>query len=269
VRFVFDLRFPGQQYDCDSATGFNYNYFRDYDTIGGRYVQSDPIGLDGGISTYGYAGGMPTIATDPDGLFWGIAFRLIARNTARQGARASSRALSTARANPQMAGLTAAAAAGTTYYGNRLANDLSAIAGTVHWAESVGSGEGASCPPTADTAGTPPGGPDWDDEDNKAGQNFNRDLQASDLGAQGHIREIRGNFSYNNGVATMRIEMIRGEISNPLQIVKNMANTARSYGATTLRIEGTIANQRLYNILQGRYGLTSNGATDSIIIRLR
>lgn len=64
--FVLDLRYPGQQYD--SATGFNYNYFRDYDPSTGRYSQSDPIGLGGGISTYGYVGGNPMIEIDPFGL---------------------------------------------------------------------------------------------------------------------------------------------------------------------------------------------------------
>ena len=66
THFVFDLRFPGQRYD--GATGLHYNYFRDYDPSTGRYVQSDPIGLRGGISTYGYVGGNPMIWIDPDGL---------------------------------------------------------------------------------------------------------------------------------------------------------------------------------------------------------
>ena len=64
--FVFDLRFPGQRYD--GATGLNYNYFRDYDPATGRYVESDPIGLDGGISTYGYVGGNPLTFDDLYGL---------------------------------------------------------------------------------------------------------------------------------------------------------------------------------------------------------
>ena len=64
--FVLNMRFPGQRYDSDS--GLNYNYFRDYDPSTGRYSQSDPIGLGGGISTYGYAGGNSMARIDPDGL---------------------------------------------------------------------------------------------------------------------------------------------------------------------------------------------------------
>jgi RHS repeat-associated protein len=52
-----NLRFPGQYYD--QATQLHHNYFRDYDPSVGRYVQSDPIGLAGGINAYGYVGGIP------------------------------------------------------------------------------------------------------------------------------------------------------------------------------------------------------------------
>ena len=56
--------------------GIFYNYFRDYDPITGRYVESDPIGLDGGLNTYGYVGGSPLGAVDPKGLYASILLRL-------------------------------------------------------------------------------------------------------------------------------------------------------------------------------------------------
>jgi RHS repeat-associated protein len=71
VAFTLDLRFPGQRYDA--ATGLNYNYFRDYEPSTGRYVQSDPIGLGGGVSTYAYVSGNPVTRIDPDGLVaWSV-----------------------------------------------------------------------------------------------------------------------------------------------------------------------------------------------------
>jgi RHS repeat-associated protein len=44
-----------------------YNYFRDYDPAIGRYIESDPIGLDGGLNTYAYASQNPIALSDADG----------------------------------------------------------------------------------------------------------------------------------------------------------------------------------------------------------
>ena len=63
---TFNLRFPGQYYD--SETGLNYNYARDYDPATGRYVESDPIGLHGDISTYAYVMDSPLNSDDALGL---------------------------------------------------------------------------------------------------------------------------------------------------------------------------------------------------------
>lgn len=38
-------------------------------TASARYVQADPIGLEGGPNVYSYANNAPTIYTDPSGLF--------------------------------------------------------------------------------------------------------------------------------------------------------------------------------------------------------
>ncbi|MDJ0710061.1 MAG: RHS repeat-associated core domain-containing protein [Woeseiaceae bacterium] len=66
VNVQVNLRFPGQYYD--SETGFHYNYYRNYDPSTGRYLESDPIGLDGGLNTYIYVENMPTTYVDPFGL---------------------------------------------------------------------------------------------------------------------------------------------------------------------------------------------------------
>ena len=48
--------------------GLHYNYFRTYDPTTGRYLESDPIGLGGGLNSYGYVGGNPTRFFDFFGL---------------------------------------------------------------------------------------------------------------------------------------------------------------------------------------------------------
>jgi len=63
---VNNLRFPGQYFDQE--TGLHYNNLRNYDPTIGRYIETDPIGLNGGINTYLYANSNPLRFVDPLGL---------------------------------------------------------------------------------------------------------------------------------------------------------------------------------------------------------
>lgn len=68
--YAYNLRFPGQYFDKE--TNHHYNHHRDYESTTGRYVQSDPIGLNGHINTYLYVAGNPARFADPSGLLFGV-----------------------------------------------------------------------------------------------------------------------------------------------------------------------------------------------------
>jgi RHS repeat-associated protein len=64
------FRFRGQY--ADEETGLCYNRHRYYDPEIGRYISADPIGLEGGVNAFAYAGNCPTSAVDVDGLIYSI-----------------------------------------------------------------------------------------------------------------------------------------------------------------------------------------------------
>lgn len=59
------IGFPGQ---VEQHADLYYNYHRDYDPTLGRYVQADPIGLEGDFNPYQYAEANPLVGVDPYGL---------------------------------------------------------------------------------------------------------------------------------------------------------------------------------------------------------
>jgi len=60
--FFINLRFPDQQFDAEAGT--HYNYFRDYEPASGRYIQSDPIRMRGGIASFSYGYSEPLFDRD-------------------------------------------------------------------------------------------------------------------------------------------------------------------------------------------------------------
>jgi RHS repeat-associated protein len=58
-------RFPGQLLDAE--TGLAQNYHRDYFSMFGRYLEGDPIGLNGGLNLFGYVRSSPIWSLDPIG----------------------------------------------------------------------------------------------------------------------------------------------------------------------------------------------------------
>ncbi len=64
-----NLRFPGQYEDVE--TELHYNRFRYYDSKSGRYLRTDPIGLNGGINLFAYVKNNPIKLVDYMGLYCG------------------------------------------------------------------------------------------------------------------------------------------------------------------------------------------------------
>ncbi len=60
-----EIIYCGYRFDSESQLYYVRN--RNYNPVLGRWIQRDPIGYDGGINLYEYAGDHPVAATDPKG----------------------------------------------------------------------------------------------------------------------------------------------------------------------------------------------------------
>lgn len=77
TEYVLNLRYPGQYYDAES--GLVNNGYRSQEAAIGRFLQSDPSGLRGGISLYVYGLNNPLRYVDPTGLAAGDKYTTIDR----------------------------------------------------------------------------------------------------------------------------------------------------------------------------------------------
>jgi RHS repeat-associated protein len=260
-------------------TGLHYMRARYYNPILMRFINADPIGFAGGSNWYAYAGNSPLMFVDPSGF---------CRDSSGGGSWLDGGSWQR-QAGSALAGFipyvgTALSVvefvSGNDYISGEETSRILALAGLIPFAKGtiksgkiaiknsdvIAKGAKSAWQWTADTATSA-----WGKGVGKsAAQNIApRALTQADLGIKGTMREVRGTFSMTNNVATVRVDMISGNIENPLQIIPNLSATARANGATTLRIEGTVANEKLYNILIKRYGMKTNGATDIIEIPLQ
>lgn len=99
-------------------------------------------------------------------------------------------------------------------------------------------------------------------------ETFSRDLTAADLGVEGRILELRGSISTHGQTTTVQIDMIKGEIANPMAIINNIVARATESGASRVQIRGLLANPRLDRILRQRYGLSTQDGLDVIEIEI-
>lgn len=96
--------------------------------------------------------------------------------------------------------------------------------------------------------------------------NYVRPLTTNDLGIEGNVEDIQGTFSIRDGIAIVKIDFIQGDIKNPFRILRNLQQRAIESGASKLRIEATVVNEKLYNTLTKRYGMKTSRGIDTIEI---
>ncbi len=103
---------------------------------------------------------------------------------------------------------------------------------------------------------------------NQTPQNFSRPLRAEDFGGNVDFKELIGNLSVQDNVAIARVDIMSGKINSVFDIIAGLKETAKAQGANTLIINADVANLRLRDILERKYGLVRENNQDIIRIPL-
>jgi hypothetical protein len=92
------------------------------------------------------------------------------------------------------------------------------------------------------------------------GAKSTRALEAADFGAQASIKALQGSLTVQGNVATASVSYFEGNLGNAWAAANALKGAAMEAGATTLRIEGTIANPALLRGMERLFGPASRGA---------
>jgi RHS repeat-associated protein len=247
--YTYNLRFPGQYFDQE--TGLSYNIHRDYDGATGRYSESDPLGLRAGLSTYGYVGGNPLIRTDPLGLESPRTF-CADGNTSAAGWKGCATPIPVCNRPCGCSNRNAAKYLNAAAIIMIAGGPEDPIGDIAAW-EEIAAADAAEAVEGAELlANVAP-----------------RALTEADLGAApGSLTRLEGTYSVTDGVANAQVDMIEGTLDNPIGAIRSLIEQAEADGATELNIQGSVANEQLFNILARRYGATTQGSTETITIPL-
>ncbi len=217
----------------------------------------DPTMPGVGTNRYAYAGNDPVNKSDPNGHFWGVAIGIIGGiigsllgGTTPANAPGPNDKAQSLSGGQQLAGMAAGAAAGLKT--GKLVGDVVGA-----YAKKKSKEEEKSI--TTETSKVV----------NTQKLSIDRNLEPGDLGIKGKIESLKGTVKVKDGIVTVRIDLVKGKIDNPLEVMNNLTKMAKDYGANTLNIEGTFANSRLMDVVGRRYGMVTDGANDVVSIFLK
>jgi RHS repeat-associated protein len=264
------MKFTGHERDLEGTTDtdddLDYMHARYYSPVISRFLSVDPAQLNASGSKvwnrYSYCMNNPLIGVDPDGRIGPIG-----SNYASMWQRKFNQAWSMPPGQREQA--LAALKTQTTIMAITGAGSLALNGGALALARVLPSliafvsspqGQkmthlvGESLAPGPESVGAAPIG------------SFSRALTQADLGIKGTITELKGTISMSKGRMRVTVNMIDGEISNPMQVMNNLIKKAKQSGASSVEIEGVLANERLLEILKKRYGAVTESGKEVVRI---